>query len=81
MAPDSPRFKTVLALCTLYCGLTALRLLWVADDWRDALDVITPKWVIGQLAALACAICIGYIYRGDREHRHRARASRRRARS
>lgn len=60
-----------LALFALYCGCTAVRLIIVTEP-------LTFGWYVGQLAAGACVWSMGYIYRGDRERRHRARAARRR---
>lgn len=69
VAPDTRRFMAYLGFFAAYCGGTAIRLLVISDEWRAALAVITPEWIVGQVFAAACMVCIGYIYRGDRERR------------
>lgn len=64
VAPDTRRFMAYLGFFAAYCGGTAIRLLVISDEWRAALAVITPEWIVGQVFAAACMVCIGYIYSG-----------------
>lgn len=56
VAPDTRRFMAYLGFFAAYCGGTAIRLLVISDEWRAALAVITPTWIVGQ----------------ERRHRNRA---------
>lgn len=78
MHPDSRRFRLYLAFFTLYLAVTAVRLFVVgAGGWSRAFDIITPEWVVGQAASAGCMVCIGYIFRADRERRARKRRQKR----